>query len=239
MLNIAIVDHDEESRKFIKKEIDTFLGNDDTEYRTYIFKDVEHLFETIDSISFDIILLDIEMPGINGLKAAEILRNNHYPAIIIFVTSKVSSMREAFGLNVFDFIDKKDLKYKLPKTLKKCIDVINKTVFIALRTNDGILVISKHDIIYATLKDRKVAIYTRYETYQVNLSSLRKLCERLKSKDFIYINRNIIINLSYLIQVGKEEVVLKHIEKSLPISGVKYKEINNELLKWISNRGIL
>lgn len=239
MLNIAIVDHDEATRKFIKNEIDTFLVNDDMEYRTYILKDVEHLFETIDSISFDIILLDIEMPGINGLKAAEILRNNHYPAIIIFVTSKISCMREAFGVNVFDFIDKKDMKYKLCKTVKNCIDVIHKTFSIFLRTNDGILVIAKDDIIYATLKDRKVSIYTRNETYQVNLSSLRKLCERLKRKDFIYINRNTIINLSYLMQVGKKEVVLRHVEKPLPISGIKHKEINNALLEWVSNRNIL
>lgn len=239
MLNIAIVDDDVKLCEYIKNEINTILISDDIEYRTHILGNAEHLFKTIDNITFDIILLDIDMPGINGLKAAKILRNNNYHSIIIFVTSKVEYMREAFGLNVFSFIDKKDIENVLPGTLKKCIEIIDKSISIVLKTNDGNLILSKDDIIYATIEERKVAIFTANNKYIVNLPSLNQLCELLKSKNYVYIKRNTLINLSYLIRISKKEVNLRYIPDSLPISSEKYKEINTALLEWISSRGIL
>lgn len=239
MLNIAIVDDDAELCSYIKKEIDIMLINDDVEYRTHTLGNAEHLFKIMNSISFDIILLDIDMPGINGIQTAELLRNNNYHAIIIFVTSKISYMPEAFGLNVFSFIDKKDIENILPDTLTKCINTIDKSVSIVLKTNDGSLRLSKDDIIYATIEDRKVAIFTAKEKHLVNLPSLHQLCELLQSKSYVYIKRNTIINLAYLLRIKKKEIFLKHIPTPLSISNDKYKEINTALLEWISNRGIL
>ena len=58
------------------------------------------------SMEFDMIFLDIEMTGINGINAAFTLRERGYDGMIIFLTSHTEFMPDAFKVKAFRFLDK-------------------------------------------------------------------------------------------------------------------------------------
>ncbi len=63
--------------------------------------------ELLDSpLDFNIIFLDIEMAGINGINTAFLLRERKYDGMIIFLTSHTEFMPDAFKVKAFRFLDK-------------------------------------------------------------------------------------------------------------------------------------
>lgn len=240
MLSIAIVDDDKDLCSLINDEINRMPIFDSLDYRTYQFNNGEHFLLSCNSNSFNIVLLDIDMPGINGLEVSELLRERNSKAIIIFITSKIEYMKDAFGLNIFGFISKKDFKTTLPNILKKSIEHIETNSSVLFKTNNGVIRLLKNDIIYATFDDRKVLLHTIEGNFYVNLVSLNIFYDMVSSsKSFIYINRGTIINMVYLISTANKEVQLKGIKEKLPISKDKLKDINMYLIDWISTKGII
>lgn len=239
MLNIAIIDDDSELCQYIKKELNLIKRLDSIDYRITIFNSADTFLQSRIS-EYSILLLDIDMPGTNGLEAAEILRNKGVETIIIFITSKIKYMQDAFGLNVFGFIDKKQVSISLPDVLNKCLNYLENNIWLGFKTNDGPIKIKKDDIIYAEFEDRKVALYCKDNKYMVNLQSLNQFYDMVKnSEDFIYINRGDIINLRYLMSTSNKEAKLRGIEYTLPISKEKIHQVNCSLMDWISNKGII
>ncbi|MEG0981728.1 MAG: LytTR family DNA-binding domain-containing protein, partial [Erysipelotrichaceae bacterium] len=159
MVNIAIVDDDEKMCELVKKEVDNTL-NDEYEFRTHIFGNAEILLKSLHTF-YDILLLDIDMPGINGIETSKVLQMNNLKTIIIFITSKSEYMPEAFGLNIFGFIEKKNLKANLPTMLMKCMKFIEGRVNLTFKTKEGFVKILTDDIIYAEVSNRKVILHTQ------------------------------------------------------------------------------
>ncbi|MEG0410091.1 MAG: LytTR family DNA-binding domain-containing protein [Erysipelotrichaceae bacterium] len=235
MVNIAIVDDDEKMCELVKKEVDNTL-NDEYEFRTHIFGNAEILLKSLHTF-YDILLLDIDMPGINGIETSKVLQMNNLKTIIIFITSKSEYMPEAFGLNIFGFIEKKNLKANLPTMLMKCMKFIEGRVNLTFKTKEGFVKILTDDIIYAEVSNRKVILHTQLGEYAVNLSNLSDFYHMVDKQDFIYINRGVIINLYHLVSIANKEAKLKGIKESIQIS--KEKEVKEALLNYISKRGII
>lgn len=237
MLEIAVVDDDLHACEIIKNEINKTLFPDKTEYKLNVFESADCMLEA--GKIFDIIFLDIDMPGRNGLETARLLHEKGSRSIIIFITSKISYMKDAFGLNVFGFLDKSEIENSLSTMIKKCIQTIEDRILLTFKINGGMLTLRKDEIIYAAFEDRKVSIYTKQGKHIVNVSTLHDFYDMVDHKTFIYINRSMIINLMYLLSTKGNEAVLRDCKVLLPISKDKHKEVNIQFLDWISNRGIV
>lgn len=239
MLRIAIVDDEINICNRIERKINTLAIMDSVDYRLSFYENAECLIAALKTQTFDIILLDIEMPGINGIRAAEMLRRENISSIVIFVTSKITYMKDAFGLNVFGFIDKSELDTAFEPILQKCLDYIDKNVALSFKTNEGLIKIFKKDIILAEYSERKVNIHTKTEKYIVNLPSLPQFLKVANNPCFIYVNRTCVINIAYLINTIDNHAHLKYYPTPIPISLERVKDVNKALVSWISTRGVL
>lgn len=239
MLKIAIVDDEKNICERIEHNIDSMSIMDSVDYRLSIFENAERMITSLKIDLFDIILLDIEMPGIDGIKTAEMLREKDISSIIIFITSKVTYMKDAFGLNVFGFIDKSELDASLEPVLQKCLDYIDKNIALSFKTNEGLIKIFKKDIVFAEYVERKIVIHSKKEKYTVNLPSLPQFLKIANNSCFIYVNRTCVINIAYLINTIDNHAHLKDYPTPIPISLERVKEVNNAFISWISKRGVL
>lgn len=226
MRNIAIIDSNKDFRELIRKMIDSFPSLSNVDYRIYAYNCADEFLKYLNQIPMDIILLDIEMPVTNGLETAEILRYSKNQAIIIFITSDIDDMKDAFGLNVYGFIDKHEFMTSFPSVFLNCNEYLERNIYLLFKTNTGNLKVRKNDIIYASFEKRKVALYTKKEKIYVNLVSLTKFFDLVKScGNFIYINRSTVINLHYLTSISNYEANLSGILYPILISKEKYKEV--------------
>lgn len=239
MIKIAIVDDDKHICDMIYRKINAMQFLDNIDYRIYRYVSGTQLINCEKSIDIDIILLDIEMPGLGGLEVAEMLRDNNITSIIIFITSKISYMKEAFGLNIFAFIDKADLKHTLEPILRRCMEYIENNIAVPFKTNAGYITLFKKDIIVAEYDKRKVNIYTKRDKFIVNLPSLARFLAEVNDIRFISVNRVCVINLSYLISTTDNFAHMKDYPNAIPISYERVKIVNGELIKWISKRSVL
>ncbi len=145
------------------------------------------------ALEFDLCILDIEMPGINGLQVANLLNNKP----VIFVTAFKDYAAEAFDLNAIDYVRKPIMKERLQQAVAKARTHLSKNrssnQFIHLNTNQGKTLIFIDQLVYikaSPVDSRdKLAVLSDGSGITLKNISFEKLQELLPSGDFARINK--------------------------------------------------
>ena len=120
-----------------------------------IFESAEEFLKS--NIIFDFLLLDIELPGINGIALS---RKIHTTSRIIFLTSLADRVFEAFGINVVGYIVKTENIDKIMSKIKSIIDSQLNRPCIKARSEVDDISIELAEIVKISIENRKMFIYT-------------------------------------------------------------------------------
>lgn len=157
------------------------------------FNDPELFVKESQRLEFDFCILDIEMPKMNGLQIASILK--HKP--IIFATAYQEFAAEAYDLDVVDYIRKPIKQDRLIKAIKKVeqklIGAQPKELFFTANTDKGKAIIYFKDLLFVTTsaidpRDKEVFLSDSTALVLKNIN-FEKLQQLLPSADFIRINK--------------------------------------------------
>ncbi|MGN1050970.1 MAG: LytR/AlgR family response regulator transcription factor, partial [Acutalibacteraceae bacterium] len=174
--------------------------------------------------SFDIFLLDMIMPDMNGISLAREIAKKVKAPIIIFLTASKDHALEAYGVRAIRYLLKPvdtdslseaiTLAYSQLKSRKK-----EKTF--CIKTADGIQKIKYSHILYAEMAMRAIHIY-KFDGNKIVSNIMRKSFEEemaplLNDKCFVQIHKSYIVNMDYIDTLGKSELTLFTGTK-LPIS---------------------
>ena len=189
--------------KIINKRKDFILEyesfSNGQELRNYIYEN---------EIRFDVYILDIEMPGMNGIELAKEIRKLDISALILFQTSHMSYIGEALDTFMFHYLEK-------PVDDRKLEDLLIKAHFHLKKTGKRFSFIHQKnpcsipykDIIYFEKDKRKVKIHTVFEIYET-YASMKDILSRLEEDDFLEVSCSYIVNLEYVNKIKKDEVLL-------------------------------
>ena len=181
----------------------------------------------------DLLLLDIEMPGMNGLELTRNLGDKR--PLIIFTTSKKEYAVEAFELNVADYLVKPITPARFVKAINRAREILESCrehveqvadEFIFIRDAHVVRRLKLDDIQYAEAMGDYVKLCTPHKFYAVHMT-LKALEERLPAHQFIRIHR------SYLVAVGKIDtlqeggVVIG--KKFLPVADAYRRALNQRM----------
>jgi len=192
MLRLVIAEDD---INFRRELMNYFIEIDDVtiEYSTGNGQDA---WEAINKIKPDIAVLDIDMPGMNGLKLASNIREKYDNIEIIFITSYEDFVREAIELYAADYIEKPLNKERIKKTIDRIknrnIDIGN---MIPFKSGIDIKIIHPKDIYSVEACDKKTIVCTTSEKF-ISEYSLKQLEEILDKNLFFRSSRSFLINLS-------------------------------------------
>lgn len=152
------------------------------------FYDGKELLEYSEDI--DLIILDIEMPNINGIEVKNEIQKINDKTLIIFVTNHCEFVMDAFGINVLGFIVKNKLKVQLPMMLETASQTLNKYIMIdEFNSRDVLYIKSEHNYGKLMLSNGK--------TYMVR-TSMKQLEEKLIHYNFLRIHREYIVNMIWV-----------------------------------------
>ena len=155
----------------------------------------------------DVILLDIEMPGMTGLELTKNLGNKK--PIIIFTTSKKDYAAEAFDLNVADYIVKPVTPARFMQAINKAREIIesnteevkiNDDEFIFIRDSNIVRKLKLDDILFAEAMGDYVKLYTAQKFFAIH-TTLKMVEERLPPNKFIRVHR------SYIVAIDKIDTI--------------------------------
>ncbi|MCW3161231.1 LytR/AlgR family response regulator transcription factor [Chryseobacterium oryctis] len=175
------------------------------------FNDPKIFLNEIENIDCNLCILDIEMPGMNGLQVAKLISDSKK---IIFTTAYKEYAADAFDLNVVDYVRKPIKKERLIQAFEKAKELIQnsqKKDFIEWNTNIGKTIIFTEQIAYITTseidsRDKDVILGDGTSFVLKNLS-LKSLLEMLPAKDFAQVNKKEIIALSYIKAFSNNEII--------------------------------
>lgn len=193
IFHVAVLDDEPFYTKQIQDKIASY------EFQEKLCIDVYHSAEAFfrSHIVYDILLLDIDLPGMDGIHLAKAIVNEK--TIVIYVTRHQERMEEAFGINVFRYILKDKLDEKLERTLREAMDFLRQSADFKVRCEDGYEFVAQRDIIYLEYFAKDVCIYTKDRCYVYRSSTLENVSKQL-SRQFVQINRSHIVNLEYVPQ---------------------------------------
>jgi len=193
-------------------------------------KDAVEAYNLLREETVDLLLLDIEMPGMTGL---DLIRNmgNKRP-IIIFITSKKEYALEAFELNVADYLLKPAPVNRFIQAIDKAREIldskkeevtIGSDEFIFVRDSSIIRRLKLDSILFAEAMGDYVKLHTPERFYAIH-STLSAVEERLPPAKFIRIHRSYIVALSKIDSI--QDGVLAINGKSLPVADSFRKKLN-------------
>lgn len=125
MLKFYICDDDKLYANTIKNKISVYMNNtsnDDKTYTISVFNDGDSLLKEFNRQFADVVLLDIDMPGMNGFEVASLIQKRKEDILIMFVTNHEDRVFQSYDYHPFWFIRKNhldDLNVILPKLMKK------------------------------------------------------------------------------------------------------------------------
>jgi two-component system, LytTR family, response regulator AlgR len=199
-MNILIVD-DEELARLRLRSLLTDLG--DASYSVVgEAGSVAQAFECLASASCDLVLLDIQMPGSDGLQLAEVLRRDHPATAVIFVTAHAEHALRAFEINAVDYLTKPVRKERLQDALKRASQRIQGAAIaptpgtaqepMLVVTDRGRVVrVPVSQVLYLKAELKYVTLRTAQNTYLLN-ESLAELEPQLGPR-FLRVHRNALV----------------------------------------------
>ncbi len=235
MIKFAIVDDEHVIATKIEKILNVTLFNMDIEYKISIFTDAKKFIRNLELCNVDIVILDIEINDFNGIEIAKYIKKHNEKIIVIYVTAHINYIRESFGLNVFDYITKPEMKIELPKTIINLIEEVNENYILTFIADRKKINVNTKDIKFIKYYERKVVLETIHEIYDISTISLKQIYNDL-NKNFVFIDNGSIVNLEHVKSINDKKVTL-HTSETYSISSRKYKIVKGEFNDYLISNG--
>ncbi len=163
--------------------------------------------------SFDVIFMDIDLPGVNGMEAAELLRTYDERTPLIFVTNLAQYAVKGYEVDALDFIVKPVSYYNFSMRMDKAVRAMrrNERSHLTVSTRLGVRVVPLDDLVYVETLNHDLVYHLADddsdseggEPLRVR-GSLSKLEEELAGGAFLRISSSCLVNMAHIrsIQAG-------------------------------------
>jgi DNA-binding LytR/AlgR family response regulator len=220
MMRIAVCDDEADDLLHNKECIRTeLLGRGITEFEVDMFERPDKLFDT--GKPYNLIFLDIEMPGMNGIDTAKLMRERGMSTPFVYITNHSDYAFAAYAVFPLSLIKKPiypatlrpimdEFLRRTASSLPKCIELQTDSGFRFLAPSEIIYFncIAKRDIIAVTENGSSITITERFDD----------LYGKIAKYNFFKIRRDIIINLSHVKAVDSANRVVMSNETVLNVS---------------------
>lgn len=185
---------------------------------------------------FDAVLMDIDMPGLNGMEVAEKLREKNKTIDIIFTTNLPQFAVDGYKVQALDFVIKPvtfpNLSFAMEKVVEKKRNIVNGSFF--LRIGGFARRIHNEEVLYIEMVNHYIVLHeTDMEPVRIR-GSLKMIDDLLNPEIFVKINSGIIINISK-VSSFENGLVLMEDGSNLPLSRSHKKEFAVRLAEFYGN----
>lgn len=227
---VAIIEDVSDDCNLLKSFLDKYQKENDVSFNIEAFTTAESfLYPKVES--FDILFIDIELPGINGLELAKKVRDTNKNVVIIFVTTLRKYVINGYEVDAINYIlkpyDYGSIKYTLDKAIKNVESHADSTFI--MKIDGAIKVFNTNDIYFFEIMKHDLLISTTYGDF-ITYGNLTTVENSLNSKSFFRISSSIIINLRYVSQIKGNTVRVNN--HDLVIGRTKKKDFIKAFLEY-------
>jgi two-component system, LytTR family, response regulator AlgR len=232
MIRVFIADDEDPARERLK----VLLGDIAADIPTSLVGEARHGLEAVERVpasGAEVLLLDIEMPGMGGLEVARHLAGLERAPAVVFVTAHERHAVEAFELNALDYLLKPVRAERLAAALKKASapgrEQLAKAAhapreYLSAAERNRIALVPVREIVFLRAEQKYVTVRTRSREHLIEEALVA--LEREFADTFVRIHRNCLVARAAIRGFergdGEDEphwlVVLDGLDERLPVS---------------------
>jgi two-component system response regulator AlgR len=233
MIKVFIADDEEPARERLKE----LLADIAAEQPSAVVGEARNGLETLERLpesGAELVLLDIQMPGMGGLEVARHLAGLESPPTVVFVTAHDRHAVEAFELNALDYLLKPVRAERLAAALRKAAVpdrerlakvAQNAREYLSVAERNRIVLVPVREIVFLRAEQKYVTVRTRNREHLIEEPLIQ--LEREFAATFVRIHRNCLVARAAIRGFERggtadEEphwmVVLDGVEEKLPVS---------------------
>lgn len=226
-VKICICDDSSEERIIINALVREWSRRSGTDVSVSEFPTAEAFLFEYEELVPDLVLLDIEMPGMNGVELAKRLRERNKLIQIVFITGFSEYIAEGYEVAALHYLLKPVLPEKLFSTLDRALEKQEidgrKIVF---ETSVETVQLLLYEIRYIEVIKNYITIYAK-DSYTVK-RTLKEIEKELDER-FLKVGRSYIVNLHFVSRVTRSEIFLRG-GGSVPLPRGAYETVNRAII---------
>lgn len=240
-MKIALCDDDSRELSRISSFIDSYRQEKAVPLTYLTYQSATELVSIINNRNFDILFLDILMPGISGIDAAHEIRALDEQVKIVFLTSSPEYALESYEVKAYDYILKPMSKDKLFPILDAVLAEEQKPLEgLTVKTQTGMARILFCKLVFVEVMNKKLYFHLVDGSTREVSASLAAFEEKLLSRsEFVKVHRSYIVNLWQVSELRSMELIT-HDGKTVPISRLLYPKVRAAYMEYLfEEKGIV
>ena len=198
MLHIAIVEDDPSYARQLQDYLGRYSRESGEPIEVTVYTDGDEIVEGYRA-QFDLILLDVEMPFLDGMTAAEEIRRRDSEVVIIFITNMAQYAIKGYAVDALDYVLKPVSYFAFSQRLERAIQRLKnrEQKYIVLPVKGGMRKLEVSDIYYIESQDHELTVHTRAGDFSTGIT-MRQMEETLSGLHFFRGNNSYLINLEHV-----------------------------------------
>lgn len=235
MIRIALVEDDKQMTLELIEVTQRFFKENNVKSEIYTFANAEDFLCDFKN-NYNLILMDIDLPNMDGMKAIQHLRETKSDTMVIFVTSLAQYAIEGYKVNAFDFVVKPVQYYNFALTLKRALKslLVQSEKSIIINNKSFMQKIDISNLKYIEVINHNLVFHTVNNNIEIR-GTLSTYVHQLKDYDFVLCNRCYLVNLKFVSRVTTEYVIIG--EEKLILSKSRRTDFISAINAFISRGG--
>lgn len=231
-MNIAICDDEPVFLKQLHRKISELKVPD---CQIHEFSSGKDLLSCFVKGMYEVIILDVEMPELNGLETAEKIRQMDKSVIISFLTNYAEFAVRGYEVNAYRYILKGQPDYLYMQQLRSIFEECQQRFRMYQFSNKNLAFKFRLiDILYFEGHKRKIIVFTSTGELEYG-GNFTDICSELLKYNFILVNRGLLVNLEKIYNISKSDIILSN-GKKIPIGRTYKDEVVSRYLDFVAGR---
>lgn len=233
-MNIAVCDDE----KIIREQIQNLIGKQKVDFHVETYDTGDALLAA--GKHFDVVFLDIQMEGRNGIETARTLRKREEDFVLIFITGVKEYVFEAFDVAAFHYLLKPIQEEKFTEVFERAVKEVEKhkeagqeqQLFIKTKNTNWTL--NRKDILYVENRGRKVEIHTTGKN--IEIYAVMSELEKQLGSGFYRCHRGYLVNMAHITEYDSDSISMNNGER-IYLAKERYSGFVKEYMRYLRSGG--
>lgn len=231
MWNIAIIEDEEAMSNQLVSYFAKFGKDYNESFSFAIFNNAETFLKNYKK-EYSVVLMDINLPGMNGMECVKKLREIDDTVLVVFVTNLSQFAVDGYEVKAFDFVVKPISYYNFSLKIKRALSHLSSlnNYELIISTKDKKYFININQLIYIEIRNHTIIYHLANEEIKGS-GTLKSLYTNLKKHHFAFCNQCYLVNLAFV--KGIDDGFLLINNEKIRIASSRKKSFMQELTAYI------